>query len=87
MMQEKLPFVGPREEWTRKKKRREKAKRYVFLFCSLHVVHGMGGQVKEENAKQSRAFVSLPYLGLWKEAAHASLGYSPMNRNSAAQHD
>lgn len=62
MIQEKLPFMGPGEEWTKSggpgKRREGKRVRgmHVFLFCSFRVVHGMGGgQVIVENAKQNKA--------------------------------
>lgn len=62
MIQEKLPFMGSGEEWTKRGgpgKRREGRRlkgMQVLLFCSFHVVHGMGGgQVIEENPKQNKA--------------------------------
>ena len=61
MIKEKLPFVGPGEDWAtrgdpgKRREGRRLRKEYVFLSCSLHTDHGMGGQVKEESAKQNKA--------------------------------
>lgn len=60
MIQEKLPFVDPGEEWTKRggpgKRREGRRLRGMYSFCLISL------------------------LGLWKEAAHTSLGYSPMMR-------
>lgn len=86
MIQEKLPFVDPGEEWTKRggpgKRREGRRLRGMYSYFVLSMLSmGWEGRLKKRvQSKANQGFCLISLLGLWKEAAHTSLGYSPMMR-------